>query len=75
MLYLMLAHGEGKDVPEDMVLAYTYLALARPCATGQQLELIELLEPDFRSQISPREVAIAEARADELRNKETFFAC
>ena len=34
MLYLMLAHGEGKEIPEDMVLAYTYLALARPCATG-----------------------------------------
>lgn len=72
MLYLMLAHGEDKEIPEDMVLAYTYLALARPYATGQQRELIELLEPDFKSQISPQEVGIAEAQADEIRARESF---
>lgn len=72
MFYLMMAHGEGKEIPEDMIRAYTNLALARPHVFGQQQELISIFEPQFKSQISAEDAKGAEIHAEEMRSRETF---
>jgi TPR repeat protein len=73
MCCLMMAHGEDKEIPEDMVLAYTYVALAGPYVEGLQKEMVEMLEPDFKKQISEAQLKRAKIQADEWRSHEGFL--